>query len=43
TKLDEILIRQNRESLAKACIAFLQHRVDLDLAGFENDIFSHSS
>ena len=42
-KLDEILLRQNRESLAKACIAFLQHRVALDLAGFENDIFSHSS
>ena len=42
-KLDEILLRQNRESLAKACIAFLQHRVTLDLAGFENDIFSHSS
>ena len=42
-KLDEILLRQNRESLAKACIAFLHHRVALDLAGFENDIFSHSS
>jgi len=42
-KLDEILLRQNREPLAKACIQFLQHRVALDLAGFENDIFSHSS
>ena len=42
-KLDEILVRQNRETLAKECIAFLQHRVALDLAGFENDIFSHSS
>ncbi len=42
-KLDEILKRQSRESLAKACIEFLQHRVELDLAGFENDIFSHSS
>ena len=42
-KLDEILLRQNREPLAKACINFLQHRVELDLAGFENDIFSHSS
>tara|TARA_B100001029_G_C14935893_1_gene380358 strand:+ start:25 stop:636 length:612 start_codon:yes stop_codon:yes gene_type:complete len=42
-KLDEILLRQNRDSLANACIAFLQHRVALDLAGFENDIFSHSS
>ena len=41
--LDEILLRQNREPLAKACIEFLQHRVALDLAGFENDIFSHSS
>ena len=42
-KLDQILLRQGRDSLAKACIAFLQHRVALDLAGFENDIFSHSS
>ncbi len=41
--LDEILERQNRGDLAKSCFSFLQTRVELDLRGWENDIFSHSS
>ena len=31
-----------RESLAAACFGFLPHRVRLDLAGWPEDIFSHS-
>ncbi len=42
-KLDEILKRQNRENLVRACIDFLPTRVELDLRGWSNDIFSHSS
>ena len=42
-KLEEMLIRENRQSLVKACIDFLPTRIDLDLKGWENDIFSHSS
>ncbi len=42
-KLDEILKRQNRQNLVKDCINFLPTRVELDLRGWSNDIFSHSS
>ena len=42
-KLDEILDRQNRKQLVQACIEFLPTRVELDLRGWTNDIFSHSS
>ena len=42
-KLDEILVRQNRQQLVKSCINFLPTRVELDLKGWNNDIFSHSS
>ena len=42
-KLDEILKRQNREQLVNSCIQFLPIRVELDLRGWENDIFSHSN
>ena len=42
-KLDEILERQNRRKLVQACIEFLPTRVELDLRGWSNDIFSHSS
>ena len=42
-KLDEMLIRENRQVLVNACLSFLPTRVDLDLRGWENDIFSHSS
>ena len=42
-RLDEMLIRENRQLLVDACLSFLPTRVDLDLRGWENDIFSHSS
>ncbi len=42
-KLDEILYRQKRNQLVKDCINFLPTRVELDLRGWNNDIFSHSS
>ena len=42
-KLDEILERQNRRKLVQECIEFLPTRVELDLRGWNNDIFSHSS
>jgi len=41
-KLDEMLARENREDLAKACYDFLPSRAKLDLGGWaEEDIFSH--
>jgi ribonuclease D len=42
-KLDQILERQNRKQLVQSCIEFLPTRVELDLRGWNNDIFSHSS
>ncbi len=42
-RLDAMLIRENRQLLVDACLSFLPTRVDLDLRGWENDIFSHSS
>ena len=42
-KLDEMLVREDRQLLVDACLSFLSTRVDLDLRGWENDIFSHSS
>lgn len=41
--LDERLVRENRENIAKACFEFLPYRAKLDLMGDEHDIFSHSS
>ena len=41
-KLDQILIRENKEEIAKKCFKFLKTRSELDLIGFENlDIFAH--
>lgn len=41
-KLDDMLARENRQDLAKACFGFLAHRVQLDLGGWpEIDIFAH--
>lgn len=41
-KLDSRLKREHRDSLAQSCFNFLTCRVDLDLAGWEDqDIFSH--
>ena len=43
TRLDAMLARERREELARACFEFLPTRVQLDLAGWnEEDIFSHS-
>ena len=41
SKLEEILIREKRISLYQECIKFLKTRVDLDLAQFKDDIWSH--
>jgi ribonuclease D len=41
-KLDAILVREGREQLAAACFRFLPDRARLDLAGFPEDVFSHS-
>ena len=42
-RLEEILERQNRKQLVQACLEFLPTRVELDLRGWTNDVFSHSS
>ena len=41
SKLEQILIREKRISLYQECIKFLKTRVDLDLAQFKDDIWSH--
>jgi ribonuclease D len=42
TKLDEMLAREGRTTLAQACFDFLPTRAELDLAGWaEVDIFAH--
>jgi len=42
-KLEDMLTRENRMDVARACFDFLPVRADLDLMGWdENDIFSHS-
>ena len=40
-KLYKILERENRVDLYKSCIKFLKTRVELDLALFKDDIWSH--
>jgi len=40
-ELKKILIRENRMQLYKNCLKFLKTRVDLDLALFRDDIWSH--
>ena len=40
-KLQKILERENRIDLYKDCLKFLKTRVDLDLALFKDDIWSH--
>ena len=40
-KLEEILVREKRINLYKDCLKFLKTRVDLDLAQFKDDIWSH--
>ncbi len=42
-RLDEMLVREGRDHLARACFDFLPHRALLDVAGWEEvDIFAHS-
>ena len=42
-RLDEMLSREGRADLARACFEFLPHRAVLDVAGWEDvDIFAHS-
>ncbi len=41
SKLEEILVRENRIDLYNNCLRFLKTRVDLDLAQFKEDIWSH--
>ena len=41
SKLEEILIRENRIDLYKQCLKFLDTRVELDLALFKDDIWAH--
>ena len=40
-ELNKILERENRVKLYKDCLKFLKTRVDLDLALFKDDIWSH--
>ncbi len=40
-ELNKILLRENRIKLYKDCLKFLKTRVDLDLALFKDDIWSH--
>ena len=41
-KLDQLLVRENKEEIAQKCFEFLRTRSELDLIGFENlDIFAH--
>ena len=40
-ELSKILKRENRLNLYKSCMEFLKTRVDLDLALFKDDIWSH--
>ncbi len=43
TRLDAMLVREGRMSLAQACFDFLPKRARLDVAGWEDvDIFAHS-
>lgn len=43
-KLDEMLVREGRDKLAKKCFDFLPTRAELDLQGWpECDIFAHGS
>jgi ribonuclease D len=42
-RLDEMLAREGRDALARACFQFLPHRSLLDVGGWEDvDIFAHA-
>ena len=39
--LEKILVREKRIQLYNDCLKFVKTRVDLDLASFKDDIWSH--
>jgi ribonuclease D len=42
SRLDQMLAREGREDIARACFAFVPSRAALDLAGWtEDDVFAH--
>ena len=41
SELNKMLIRENRMELLTKCLSFINTRVELDLADYKNDIFSH--
>ena len=41
SKLNQILAREKRLDLYNSCLKFLKTRIDLDLASFKDDIWSH--
>ena len=41
TELNKMLVRENRMNLFTKCLEFINTRVELDLADYKNDIFSH--
>jgi ribonuclease D len=42
SRLDQMLAREGREEIARACFAFIPTRSSLDLAGWtEDDVFAH--
>jgi ribonuclease D len=42
SRLDQMLAREGREEIARACFAFIPTRAALDLAGWtEDDVFAH--
>ena len=40
-ELNKILVREGRINLYNECLKFLKTRVELDLASFKEDIWSH--
>jgi len=40
-ELNKMLVRENRMNLLNKCLKFIDTRVELDLADYKNDIFSH--
>ena len=40
-ELEKMLMRENRMSLYKSCITFLDTRIKLDQSGFKFDVFEH--
>ena len=41
SELNKMLVRENRMHFLDSCLKFINTRVELDLADYKNDIFSH--